>query len=105
MERLTQSSAEIENTTKKIIPHFWFDKEAKEAAKFYTSIFPNSKITNVTTIRGTPSGDCDIVSFDLSGQPFTAISAGPLFRFNPSVSFMVNFDPSKDPAAEELLNA
>ena len=75
MERLTQSSAEIENITKKIIPHFWFDKEAKEAAKLYTSIFPNSKITNLTTIHDTPSGDCDIVSFELCGQPFEAISA------------------------------
>jgi predicted 3-demethylubiquinone-9 3-methyltransferase (glyoxalase superfamily) len=89
----------------KITPHLWFDKEAKEAAKFYTSIFPNSKITNVTTIRDTPSGDCDIVSFELSGQPFMAISAGPLFKFNPSVSFILNFDPSKDNQARENLDA
>ena len=88
----------------KIAPHLWFDKEAKEATEFYCSLFPNSKIKNITTITDTPSGDCDIVSFDLSGQPFMAISAGPLFRFNPSVSFMVNFDPSKDAAAEENLN-
>lgn len=89
----------------KISPHLWFDKEAKEATEFYCSLFPASKIKNVTTINNTPSGDCDIVSFHLWGQPFMAISAGPLFRFNPSVSFMVNFDPSKDPAAEEHLNS
>src|ERR687893_199690 len=76
----------------KITPHLWFDKEAKEAAKFYASIFPNSKITNVTTIHDTPSGDCDIVSFELSGQPFMAISAGPLFKFNEAFSFMVYCD-------------
>lgn len=73
----------------KIVPHLWYNKEAKEAAKFYVSIFPKSKITNITTITDTPSGDCDIVSFELAGQPFMAISAGPLFKFNESISFMV----------------
>src|SRR5436309_622815 len=73
----------------KIIPHLWFDTEAKEAAKFYTSLLPNSSVTNVTTIHNTPSGDCDIVSFDLAGQPFMAISAGPIFKFNPSISFHI----------------
>lgn len=70
-----------------ITPHLWFDKHAKEAAALYTSLIPNSKITSVRTLHNTPSGDCDIVSFELSGQPFMAISAGPLFKFNPSVSF------------------
>src|SRR2546428_8172449 len=73
----------------KITPHLWFDKEAKEAAEFYTSLLPDSKVTNITTLHNTPSGDCDVVSFELSGQPFMAISAGPLFKFNPSVSFHV----------------
>lgn len=63
--------------------------EAKEAAELYTSVFPDSKITNITTLHDTPSGDCDIVSFELSGQKFMAISAGPLFKFNPSISFHV----------------
>lgn len=80
----------------KIIPHLWYDKEAKEAAEFYTSLFPDSRITNVSTIHDTPSGDCDIVSFALRDYSFMAISAGPLFKFNPSISFMVNFDPSQD---------
>jgi predicted 3-demethylubiquinone-9 3-methyltransferase (glyoxalase superfamily) len=89
----------------KITPHLWFDKEAKESAEFYTSIFPDSRITDVTTLRDTPTGDCDVVSFDLSGQPFMSISAGPLFQFNPSVSFILNFDPSKDKRARENLDA
>lgn len=76
----------------KIVPHLWYDKEAKEAAEFYCSIFPDSKITNITTLHGTPSGDCDIVSFELSGEPFMAISAGPLFKFNESISFIVYCD-------------
>ena len=76
----------------KIVPHLWYDKEAKEAAEFYCSIFPDSKITNITTLHDTPSGDCDIVSFELSGEPFMAISAGPLFKFNESISFIVYCD-------------
>lgn len=73
----------------KITPHLWYDKEAKEAAQFYTSIFEDSKIKNVYTLRGTPSGDTDVVSIELFGQEFTLISAGPFFKFNPSVSFLV----------------
>jgi predicted 3-demethylubiquinone-9 3-methyltransferase (glyoxalase superfamily) len=89
---------------KNIIPHLWFDKEAKEAAKFYTSIFPDSSVTNITVLHDTPSGDCDVVTFELWKQKFMAISAGPLFKFNPSVSFIVNFDPvlfGASPAAEQ----
>lgn len=88
----------------KITPHLWFDQEAKEAAQFYTSVFPASRITNITMLRDTPSGDTDVVSFELSGQPFMAISAGPLFKFNPSVSFIVNFDPSRDKNARASLD-
>ncbi|MBP7005726.1 VOC family protein [Patescibacteria group bacterium] len=84
---------------KNIVPHLWFDKEARESAAFYVSIFPESKITQIQTIYGTPSGDCDILAFELWGQPFASISAGPLFKINPSVSFMVNFDPSQDSQA------
>jgi predicted 3-demethylubiquinone-9 3-methyltransferase (glyoxalase superfamily) len=77
----------------KIIPHLWFDKEAQEAAAFYASVFPKSKVTSVSQLRNTPSGDTDVVSFDIWDQSFMAISAGPYFKFNPAVSFMVNFDP------------
>jgi predicted 3-demethylubiquinone-9 3-methyltransferase (glyoxalase superfamily) len=77
----------------KISPHLWFDKEAQEAAEFYASTFPDSKVIHTTTLHNTPSGDADIVSFELWRQKFMAISAGPFFRFNPSVSFIVNFDP------------
>jgi predicted 3-demethylubiquinone-9 3-methyltransferase (glyoxalase superfamily) len=80
----------------KITPHLWFDKEAKQAAEFYTSIFPDSRITDVTTLRDTPTGDCDVVSFELAGQPFMAISAGPLFKFNESISFMVYCDTQEE---------
>jgi predicted 3-demethylubiquinone-9 3-methyltransferase (glyoxalase superfamily) len=88
----------------KITPHLWFDKEAREAAEFYTSLFPGSQVSNSTTLHDTPSGDSDIVSFELAGQSFMAISAGPLFKFNPSVSFIVNFDPSRDREARNNLD-
>ncbi len=84
----------------KIVPHLWFDKEAKEAAAFYVEVFgENSKITHVQTIHNTPSGDTDILSFELWGYEFQAISAGPYFKINQSISFMVNFDPSQDTEA------
>ncbi|KTD41458.1 VOC family protein [Legionella parisiensis] len=87
----------------KITPHLWFDKEAREAVEFYTSLFPNSKITNSTTLHDTPSGQCDIVSFELSRQSFIAISAGPLFKLNPSVSFLVTFNRAQEKNAKEKL--
>src|SRR5688500_19612641 len=73
----------------KITPHLWFDNNAEEAAKFYTSILKNSKVKNVTTLHNTPSGTVEIFTIELLGQEFTLISAGPLFKFNPSVSFLV----------------
>jgi len=87
-----------------IVPHLWYDKEALEAAEFYASVFPESIVTNITTVKDTPSGDADVVSFELWGTKFMAINGGPLFKFNPSVSFMVNFDPSREKEAEEKIN-
>ena len=80
----------------KITPHLWYDKGAKEAAEFYCSIFPNSKITSATTIKDTPSGDSEIVAFELNGQSFMAISAGPLFKFNESISFIINCETQEE---------
>lgn len=73
----------------KIVPHLWYDKEAKEAALFYISLFDQSKLLNTTVIENTPSGDCEMLNFELAGQQFSAISAGPYFKFNPSISLMV----------------
>ena len=90
--------------TQKITPTLWFDKEAVEATEFYTSIFPDSKRTFTYPIKDTPSGDCDVVSFELMGYEFQAISAGPHFRPNPSISFMVNFDPKYDKGARKRID-
>ena len=80
----------------KITPHLWFDKEAREAAEFYVSLFPGSRLISVTKLSNTPSGECDLVSFELAGLPFMAISAGPLFKFNPSVSFHIQCGTRED---------
>ncbi|SHI86553.1 VOC family protein [Parasporobacterium paucivorans] len=73
----------------KIVPHLWYDKDAREAALFYISMFEQSRLDTVKIIKNTPSGDSEIVRFELAGQEFVAISAGPYFKFNPSISFMV----------------
>ena len=81
----------------KIVPNLWFDREAAEAAEFYATVFPNSSVDNVIPIPAEtpsgPAGSVDVAEFTVFGQPFMAISAGPLFRINPSISFMANFDP------------
>ena len=76
----------------KIIPHLWYDKEAKEAAAFYSGLFEQSKILKTIVLEDNPSGDSYLVSFELAGQEFMAISAGPYFKFNPSMSLMVMCD-------------
>lgn len=91
-------------TTSGIAPHLWFGREAREAAEFYCSVFPDARIRSIATLRNTPSGDADVVAFTLAGQPFMAISAGPLFTLNPSISFLVNFDPSSDVDARANLD-
>ena len=73
----------------RITTHLWFDKEAREAARFYASAFQNSQINNTTVLPNTPSGSVDIVTVELLGQEFMLISAGPLFKFTPAVSFLV----------------
>lgn len=72
-----------------IIPNLWYDKEAKEAVQFYVSVFDNAKILDVTVIEDTPSGDAEMLSFQLEGQAFSALSGGPFFKLNPSISLMV----------------
>ena len=84
----------------KIVPHLWYTKEAVEAANFYASVFPDSRVDNVSQIPAeTPSGppgSVDIVEFTLCGQPFQAISAGPHDPYNHSVSFIVNCDSQEE---------
>jgi predicted 3-demethylubiquinone-9 3-methyltransferase (glyoxalase superfamily) len=71
----------INPTSHKITPFLWFDNDAQKAAKFYTSVFKNSKIINSSSF---------ITTFELEGQRFQALNGGPLYKFNESISFFVN---------------
>ena len=76
----------------KIIPNLWFDTEAEEAAAFYTSVFKNSRIVNVTRYpedAPRPAGTVMTVQFELDGQPFVGINGGPQFTFDEAVSFEI----------------
>jgi predicted 3-demethylubiquinone-9 3-methyltransferase (glyoxalase superfamily) len=80
----------------KITPHLWYSTQAEEAAAFYASIFPDSRVSRVTALPtdspSGPAGSVKIVEFVLFGQEFMAISAGPLDPFNHAISFIVNCD-------------
>ena len=87
----------------KITPCLWFDDEAEEAAKFYTSVFPNSRITHVsrygkagTEIHGRPPGSVMVAVFELDGQSFTALNGGPHFKFTEAISLQVNCDTQQE---------
>jgi predicted 3-demethylubiquinone-9 3-methyltransferase (glyoxalase superfamily) len=77
----------------KITPHLWYAREAEEAARFYASVFPDSRVERVTALPAEspsgPPGSVKVVEFVLFGQPFMAISAGPLDPFNHAISFVV----------------
>jgi predicted 3-demethylubiquinone-9 3-methyltransferase (glyoxalase superfamily) len=88
---------------KRIAPCLWFDSEAEEAAKYYVSIFKNSKITHLARygkagheIHGRPAGSVMVASFELDGQPFTAMNGGPIFKFNEAVSLQVYCDTQQE---------
>jgi predicted 3-demethylubiquinone-9 3-methyltransferase (glyoxalase superfamily) len=80
----------------KITPFLWYSTQAEEAAAFYASIFPDSRVTRVVTLQSEspsgPPGSVKLVEFVLFGQQFVAMSAGPLDPFNHAVSFVVNCD-------------
>jgi predicted 3-demethylubiquinone-9 3-methyltransferase (glyoxalase superfamily) len=83
----------------KITPCLWFDSQGEEAARFYTSIFPDGRITQVLRYsaagqdqHGRPSGSVMLVSFELAGQSFTALNGGPQFKFSEAVSLMILCD-------------
>ncbi len=87
----------------KITPCLWFDDQAEEAAKFYTTVFDNSGIVNITRygeagheVHGKPAGTVLTVAFELDGQPFTALNGGPMFKFNEAISFQVNCETQEE---------
>src|SRR5262245_32217243 len=87
----------------KITPCLWFDDQAEEAVKFYTSIFSNSRIVSITRygeagreVHGKPAGTVMVVAFELEGQAFTALNGGPAFTFNEAISFQVNCETQEE---------
>jgi len=87
----------------KITPFLWFDDQAEEAVKFYTSVFKNSKIGRIlryseeaAKASGRPAGSVLTVEFEIEGQRFTALNGGPQFKFNESVSFVVHCETQQE---------
>ena len=87
----------------KITAFLWFDNQAEEAAKFYVSIFKNSKILNIAhydeagaKASGRPKGSVMTVAFKLNGQEFTALNGGPVFKFTEAISFVVNCETQEE---------
>jgi len=68
----------------------WFEDRAVEAAEFYVSLFPESRIVDVSTVGAGPAEGNSFVAFELRGRPFSAIDGGPMFKFTPAISFVVN---------------
>jgi len=87
----------------KINPCLWFDDKAEEAAKFYVSIFKNSKLGNITRygeagakVSGRPKGSVMTTTFEIEGQEFVALNGGPHFKFSEAISFMVKCETQKE---------
>lgn len=76
-----------QHNSQKITPFLWFNDQAEEAAKFYTSVFNNSQITYVSQM---------VVTFQLEGQEFMALNGGPMYKFTPAISFMVHCDTQQE---------
>jgi len=86
-------------TLQKISPFLWFDQQAEEAANFYVSIFPKSRVTAVARYTGAgpgPKGSVMTVGFELDGQEFTALNGGPVFKFNEAISLMVKCETQQE---------
>jgi predicted 3-demethylubiquinone-9 3-methyltransferase (glyoxalase superfamily) len=83
-------------SSQKIVPHLWYRKDAEEAARFYATVFPDSRVDRVTPLPidspSGPAGSVHVVEFTLLGQAFMAIGAGPHHDFNDAISFLVNCD-------------
>ncbi len=93
----------MELTAKKITPCLWFDTQAEEAAKFYASVFKNSKIGKISRygkegfeVHGKKAGTVMTVEFELEGQKFLALNGGPHFKFNEAVSFQVHCETQQE---------
>lgn len=90
-------------TMQKLTPNLWFDKQAEEAANYYTSIFKNSKIGKISRygkegyeIHKMPEGTVMVIEFELEGQKFTGLNGGPIFKFSEAISFIINCENQEE---------
>ena len=90
-------------TIQKITPNLWFDQQAEDAAKFYTTIFKDSRIGKISRygkegfeVHGMPEGTVMVIEFWLAGQQFLALNGGPHFKFNEAISFVINCDTQEE---------
>ncbi len=89
----------MSKSIQKITPFLWFDHQAEEAARFYTSVFKNSRMVAITRYGATgpaPEGSVMTVAFELDGQKFAALNGGPTFKFTEAISFVVNCDTQQE---------
>ena len=80
----------------RISPFLWFDGRAVEAAHFYVSVFPNSRVRNDSEVSDGPAEGSGAVEFDLDGQPFSAVDGGPMYQFTPAISFVVTCESQEE---------
>ncbi len=90
-------------TIQKITSNLWFDQQAEEAVKYYTSVFKNSSIHKISyygkegfEIHQMPEGSVMFIEFELEGQRFTALNGGPIFKFNEAISFIINCNDQEE---------
>ena len=80
----------------KIIPFLWFDKNLKEITDFYVSVFPSAKVRSNGSLSDTPSGEVEMATLEIFGQEFSLMTAGPMFKFNEAISFVINCDTQEE---------
>ena len=83
-------------TSPKLSPFLWFNGRAEEAAEFYVSVFPNSRILSVSIVSEGPAKGDALVDFELDGQKFGAVDGGPMFSFTPAISFVIACDSQEE---------
>jgi predicted 3-demethylubiquinone-9 3-methyltransferase (glyoxalase superfamily) len=80
----------------KITPFLWFDKNLKEIIDFYVSVFPDAKFTSASNLSDTPSGEVEIATLEILGQKLNLMTAGPMFKFNEAISFVISCDTQEE---------
>ena len=99
----SRAASSAKKTPVRIAPCLWFDSQAEDAARFYTGIFKNSRITATSRyseagkeVHGRPAGSVMTVAFELDGQPFTGLNGGPIFKFSEAISFQIYCEDQKE---------